>query len=296
MKYPTRQNGFQTKTVYIRSVAGALRFNLQQVNELGLPQNALILGIQARVHNNTIIGANNLPLVDASVFDNAFISLKDRSSASGKIDLLLSEYPLSFLQRFGTEFIQPVESCLIDWNQSYIQINPRVTANDNEVFELLIYYSDMKSDKPFPNRFLFRNGEEFSGERIASFDVPLNTVQNQYALSNTNNIGLPQDAIILGFSTHYKFNPLYGERQSSQSYDSTYITLKQGTCAFIDQYPVNQTDYDGIVGTTNYLPIVPTNVMAIDWQQSKIEIKDLTGLANDQAFNFSIYWWIDENC
>lgn len=296
MKYPTKQNGFQTKTVYIRTVAGGLKFNLQQVNELGLPQNALILGIQTRLHTNTIIGANNLPLVDNSVYNNAYISLKDRSSASGKIDLLLSEYPLSYLQRFKTEFIQPVESCLIDWNQSYIQINPRATANDNEVFELIIYYSDMEDDQPFPNRFLFRNGEEFSGERIATFDVPLNTVQTQYALSNTNNIGLPQDAIILGFSTHYNSNPLYNESQSFDSYNSTYFTLKQGTCAFVDQYPVNNTNYDNLIGTNNYVPIVPTNVMAIDWQQSKIEIKDTTGLANDQAFNFSLYWWIDEKC
>lgn len=293
-KYPKIHNGFQIKSVYIKTIAGALRFNLQQVNELGLPNNAMILGIQTREHTRDITSPLNIPLVDTAIYDNAYLSLKDRNSPTGKIDLLIDQYRLRQLQR--TEFIEPCMSQNIDWNQSFIQINPRVTAVDNQCFELLIYYADCENQEKWNNRLILRNGEEFSGERIASFDVALNDTQIQYALSNANNIGLPLDAYVLGFSTTYNDEPLYADRMDITAFNSGYITFKHGTCAFIDQYPINNTNYPNILGSTNYVPIKPTRVSDFDWQQSKLEIKGAILSPNGTSFNFSLYWWKDENC
>jgi hypothetical protein len=50
------------------------------------------------------------------------------------------------------------------------------------------------------------------------------------------------------------------------------------------------------LGSTNYVPIKPTRVSDFDWQQSKLEIKSSPVGADGTSFNFSLYWWKDENC
>ncbi len=291
IKYPICQNGFQAKTINIRTTAGGLKFYLQQVNELGLPYDCQILGMWVRIVNNTMTASNGLNLVDGNVLENAYISLKDKHSKSGKIDLLLSEYWFLDLRR--AKFLQPIDSKDIDWNQSFIQINPRATANDNEVFEIVVIYSNPGSEPEFPNRLLLRTGKNFAGLRISSYEIPLNTAQTQYSLSNSDNIGLPQNAIVMGFNTEQNEYPLFGELpQNNASLNSTYFTLKQGTCAFIDQFPVQLRHYNNLLESNQfYFPIVPTEVMAIDWQQSKIEIKDNTGIVDGMVFQFSLYWY-----
>ena len=291
MNYPICQNGFQAKTINIRTTAGGLKFNLQQINELGLPHDCNILGLWMRNQQDTIIASNGLNLVSGTVYQNSYLSLKDRSSSDGRIDLVFSEYGMVQLGR--AKFIQPIASSLIDWNQSFIQLNPRATAVDNAVYEIVVIYSSPDSEPEFPVRLQLRTGEQFAGLRIASFEVPLNPIQNQYPLSNTDNIGIPQDALIMGFSTQANQNPLFGEfAQNTQSARATYFTLKQGTCAFIDQFPASLNAYNLLLTESHfYFPIVPTQVMAIDWQQSKIEIKDLTGVTDGMVFQFTLYWW-----
>ena len=97
----------------------------------------------------------------------------------------------------------------------------------------------------------------------------------------------------MGFSTDKSSFPLFGDAtQNTLSFNSTYFTLKQGTCAFIDQYPAQLNDYALLLGDTYYyMPIVPTQVHAIDWQQSKIEIKNNTGVTDDMVFQFDLYWY-----
>ena len=294
-EFPICQNGFQCKTINIRTTAGGLKFNLQQVNELGLPREAMILGIWVRTHDNTVTASNGLTLVDAAVFDNAYLSLKDRSSSSGQIDLVYSEY--HYPELVTATFTQPIISANIDWNQSFLQINPRAVANDNQVFEMVIIYSDPCSEMEFPNRFEFRFGQDYAGCRISSFEVALNPLQTQYPLSNTDNIGLPQNALILGFSTRSNDFPLFGNAsQPALSRLSSYITFKQGTCAFVDQYPVALDTYNNLlIPGCNYFPIVPTQTMAIDWQQSKLEILDNTGIVAGMVFQFSL-WWYSTDC
>lgn len=292
--FPICQNGFQCKTINIRTTAGGLKFNLQQVNELGLPREAMILGIWVRQHDNTITASNGLTLVDGAIFENSYLTLKDRSSSSGQIDLVYSEY--HFPELLTATFTQPIISANIDWNQSFIQINPRATANDNQVFEMVIIYSDACSEMEFPNRFKFRFGQDYAGCRISTFEVALNTVQTQYPLSNTDNIGLPQNALILGFSTANNETPLFGEvGMNDQSRNSSYITFKQGTCSFVDQYPVSLEDYNAfLIPGLNYFPIIPTQTIAIDWQQSKLEVLDNTGIVNGMVFQFSLWWYSTE--
>ena len=290
-EFPVCQNGFQYKTINIRTTAGGLKFNLQQVNELGLPHDCLILGFWVRAHVDTTISSNNIPLVAAAVFDNSYISLKDRASKTGKIDLVLSEYHFPDLQ--AAKLFQPIVSRNIDWNQSFIQINPRATAVDNRVFEIVVIYSSPVNEKAFPNRLKLRTGQEFAGSRIASFEVALNVTQTEYSLSNSDNIGLPQDALILGFRCVNNQLPLFGTSSMlNQNFLCTYFTLKQGTCAFVDQYPVSMNATANLLGVQyDYVPIVPTQVMAIDWQQSKIQINDMTGLLAGTVFQFSLWWW-----
>jgi len=291
MQYPICQNGFQAKTINIRTTAGGLKFNLQQINELGLPHDCTILGLWMRPQVNTITASNGLNLVSNAVFTNSYLSLKDRSSFDGRIDLVFSEFGMVDLQR--AKFVQPISSDLIDWNQSFIQLNPRATAVDNAVYEIVVIYSAPDSEPEFPNRLFLRTGEQFAGLRIASFEVPLNTTQTQYPLSNSDNIGIPQNALIMGFSTNPHQNPLFGElEQNTASLDCTYITFKQGTCAFIDQFPASLNNYELLLQQSHYyFPVLPTQVMAIDWQQSKIEITDNTGILDGMVFQFTLYWW-----
>lgn len=291
--YPICQNGFQAKTINIRTTAGGLKFNLQQINELGLPHDCSILGLWVRLPDGMIptTSSNRLPFVTPVVFQNSYLSLKDRSSFDSRIDLVFSEFSMLALAR--AKFVQPINSEFIDWNQSYIQLNPRAVAVDNAVFEIVVIYSNPESEPEFPNRLFLRTGEQFAGLRIASYEVPLNATQTQYPLSNSDNIGIPTNALIMGFSTVQNNFPLFGElAMLDQSFFSTYLTLKQGTCAFIDQFPVALNDYSLLLEQSHfYFPIVPTQVLAVDWQQSKIEIQDNTGVLDGMVFQFTLYWW-----
>lgn len=291
MIYPICQNGFQAKTINIRTTAGGLKFNLQQINELGLPRDCSILGLWLRQSDSAVTSSNNLALVSAAVQRNSYLSLKDRSSYDGRIDLVFSEFGLNKILR--AKFVQPINSELIDWNQSYIQMNPRATAIDNAVYEIVVIYSDAGSEPDFPSRLFLRTGESFAGLRIASFEVPLNTIQTKYPLSNTDNIGLPKNSLVMGFSTNPNDNPLFGEfGQNAASLNCTYFTLKQGTCSFVDEFPAALNNYDLLLqGSHFYFPVVPTQVMAIDWQQSHINITDNTGIVDGMVFQFSLYWY-----
>ena len=292
LEYPICQNGFKTKTINIRTQAGKTKFLLQQVNELGLPHDAQILAFWCREHVSTITSSNGLTLTTAAVFDNSYISLKDRANPQNKIDLILSE---SYVPKLATKafFMQPVPSTLIDWNQSFIQINPRATAADGQVFEIVVIYTDPCDIELFPNRFIFRDGLELAGVRQASFEVKLNSTQIQYPLSNSDNVGLPTDAVILGFNLRNNLFPLTGTTgvSSIAAFNNIYFTLKQGTDAFISEFPAALTNYEQLISSLDYMPITPTQVQAIDWQQSKIEITDNTGVTNDMVFQFSLIWW-----
>lgn len=292
VEFPVCQNGFQYKTINIRTTAGGLKFNLQQVNELGLPHDCQILGLWTRYNHKTNTASNGVQIVSDGIWLNSYISLKDRASETGKIDLVLSEYFVPDLQ--VAKLFQPIMSKDIDWNQSFIQINPRVTANDNQVFELVVIYSSPGSEMEFPNRLKLRTGQEFAGCRIASFEVALNVTQTQYSLSNSDNIGIPQDALIMGFRCKNDQLPLFGDSSMlAVNFESSYITFKQGTCAFVDQFPIClNTPNRGLLGEAfEYIPVVPTQVLAIDWQQSKLEIMDNTGLLAGTVFQFSLWWW-----
>jgi hypothetical protein len=291
IKYPLCINGFKAKTINIRTTAGGTRFNLQQINELGLPREANILGLLMRVPNSSITSSNGNPLVDVSIFNNAYLSLKDRANSKNDINLLFSDYYLPNLAVFS-EFVQPVPSQLIDWNQSFIRINPRVNAIDNSIFEIIVLYSDPCDNEKFPNRLIFRDGLEMSGKRLANFEVSLNATQKEYSLSNSDNVGIPTDAIILGFTTKNNAFPLYGTTGIlTAALNSSYLTLKEGTCSIVDEFPAGIQAYNQIIESIKYFPIVPTDVLAMDWQQSKLVIKNNAGVTSDMVFQFGIVWW-----
>ena len=290
LNYPICSNGFKTKTINIRTTGGGLRFLLQQINELGLPKNALSLGLWSRVQDSNIISSNNLPLVSTAVFNNAYISLKDRANCLNKIDMAASDYYLPKLTNKAL-FVQPIPSDLIDWNTSFIQINQRATALDSQVFELVVIYTDSLDISEIDTRLSFRTGLDLPGSRVASFEISVNSVQTLYPLIDGNNIGLDQDAIVLGFNLKQNGFPLNGKFAfDSDNLKSTYFTLKQGTNAFIDQFPADLNSYFQIVSDLDYFPIYPTDVLAIDWQQSNINIKKNNNIVNGMVFQFDLIW------
>jgi len=120
--------GLLTKTINIPVSAGKNRFDLQQNNELGLPDDALIVAIQCRSHDDTIISSDGDPLVLSTVFENAYITIKDRECENGRINMLLSQYHMESLIDKAF-FMENKESGLIDWNNSFIEVNRRANAD-----------------------------------------------------------------------------------------------------------------------------------------------------------------------
>jgi hypothetical protein len=292
LDYPACLNGFKAKTINVRTVAGGTKFLLQQINELGLPHDAEIYGLWCRNHDSKYISSNGLELVDTGIFENAYLNLKDRGNVYNKIDLMLGQFYLPRLAEKAYLF-QPIPSALIDWNQSFIQINPRVSANDDQVFEIVVLYDSPGEIDLFPNRFIFRDGLELAGVREESFEINLNDTQREYSLSNTNNVGLPTNAIVLGFYLKNNNFPLYGKESVNTGgvVDSVYFTLKHGTELFIDHFPVQLNNYEQLISSLNYFPIVPTQVQSIDWQQSKIKLTTKSAVSNDMVFQFSLIWY-----
>lgn len=289
--YPIYESGFRTKTINIVTTAGGTKFPLQQINDLGLPEDANILAIWARTSDAATVSSSNNLQVSAALQNTAYISLKDRCNIYNNINLLLSSYYIPELTSFAF-FMQPVPSMLIDWNQSFIEISGAVVASANTVFELVVLYTERCDVEKFENRFEFRNGVKQPGVRITSFEIPLNAVQNQYSLGNTTNIGLETDAIVLGFRTKQNGFPLSKKTPiNAASFQSTYLSLKKGTDSIIDEYPVAMTNYSQVIEEYNYFPIQPTLVSHFDWKQSKIDIKDMVGMTNNMTFQFDLIWY-----
>jgi hypothetical protein len=286
--------GLKAKTINVQTEAGLVKFKLQQNNELGLPKDAQIVAIQTRESSDTITGSDGRKLVATSVFNNAYLTLKTMSCPDGgPIMQLVSQVPLTDFVRQAL-FFQETKSSLIDWNESFIQINKRATADVANLrsFELVVYYLDSCNELIEP-RFDFRNGNKRAGIRKAYFEVALNEEQNKYSLSNSPNIGLPSDAMIVGYNTFQNGLPLYGmEGLTSDLLANTYFTLKQGTWSFIDEYPAALNDYKNtLFADLEYMPMSQIMNNKIDWQQSHIIIKDISGISNDMVFQFFLYYY-----
>lgn len=284
--------GLKSKTVYIPSQAGKNKFSLQLNNELGLPHNSTIVAMQCRLHDDDTKGANGQTLVKAAVFSNSYLSLKDRECKSGKINLVLSQYHMPDLVA-KTFFMEDIQSELIDWNNSFIEVNSRADADlvNNTFFEIVVYYTD-DCNPPIQNRLCFRNGTYYAGKRSVYFEVPLNSVGTRFRLSDSPNIGIPKDAWIIGFSTKNNAFPLIAaDFQSALSLKSTYFTLKHGVNAFIEDYPAAISDYkESLIEGIDYMPVTPIQSIKIDWQQSHILITENATVTNTMSFQFYLYW------
>jgi len=291
LTYPIYETGLRSKTINVIAEAGSNKFLLQKINELGLPFDSVIVGLWARESEATAISSSGLLLVDFSVQQTAYLSLKDRANKFNNINLLTSNYNLINLTEKAF-FMQPVPSALIDWNQSYIEISGQFPASNNTVFELVVLYTERILKKPFPNRFCFRNGEKQAGIRVSYFEINLNTVQNLYSFGNTNNIGLEDNAIILGIRTVQNVYPLSKKDvMTIQAIRSSYITLKRGTDSFIENLPIELNQYNQLFPDYNYFPMQPMDVTDLDWQSSGLNVKDLTTITNNTVFQFELIWY-----
>lgn len=285
-------NGLRTKTINIRVVAGSNKFYLQQNNNLGLPKNALILGILCRTHNDFIVASNRAQLVKATVFENSYLSLKVIEKRG--ISLLAGNYYLPDAVNRAL-LVEPTMSIDIDWNESFITINKRAVPDvqTGQVIEMVVLYSEMDPANIFtlPIKFELNTGEKLQGIRKQHIEIPINTTQSIYPLSNTTNIGLPQDAWVIGYSTTQNSKALFGETMNSDTVNCTYLNLKRGTDSFIEFFPTILSNYQNtLFPDLDYVPIEPIPVLNMDWMSSNFQINDLTLAATDQFFQLGLVW------
>lgn len=291
-------NGFRAKTVNIRTYTGATKFTLQKSNELGLPKDCIVVGIMVRQHSSTKIASNNKPLVDDNVFENAFLSLKSYTETDGML-LFLDKYYLP-LAMDKTLFFEPQKAINIDWNESFITINKRAASSlvDDTFIELTILYREFENNIcELPNCFTFRTGVKLLGTRRKNKDLPLLVGETEVPLSNTTNLGIPRNAWVVGFSTRNTGFPYSGDPMDLSAFYSTYLTLKRKTDCFIESFPVELENYqDTLFPDIDYFPIEPVKVLDLDWESSKLDIKNVAGIKKGQVFPIEfIYVMADSN-
>lgn len=285
-------NGLRTKTINVRVTAGSTKFYLQQNDNLGLPKNALMVGILCRAHDDSITASNRQKLVKKTVFENSYLNLK--VIEPGGINLLCGNYHLVDAVTRALLF-EPTISKNIDWNESFIQINKRALPDvvTGQQIEMVVLYAEMDPQYIFtmPIKFELNVGEKLNGIRRQHIERPINTVENIYPLATTTNIGLPQNAWIIGFSMKQGNDPLFGDVMVSDTIKSTYLNLKRGTDSFVEFIPTALINYQiTLFPFLDYIPIEPIPVLNVDWMSSNFQINDLTFAADTQVFQFDLFW------
>lgn len=296
MDYNLQQTiyGLKSKTIYISNQETDLKTYFQKNYNLGLPSGSMVVGIMTRGHEKQKIGANNKPLVNGTVYRNSYITVKDHANPSGgRIIPLLSQYYMSDINEKAV-FWEPRPAECIDWNNSYIEIAERAEADisPNEVYEIIVMYYDDCNTK-IKNRFNLRNGDTKAGVRKSYFEINLQADLEEYPLSNNPSIELPKDAFVIGFNLSNNENPLTGQNGiDGDALDSTYLTLKDGTRIFIEDFPCQIEDYvEKLFSNSDYFLIPPTPVGDIDWQQSKINVKRADLLDNTMVFQYYLIYY-----
>ncbi len=283
--------GLRTKTINIFTSVSSTKFRLQNNNELGLPDGAKIVGIQARTPTEEGRVSNGRDMVDLNFFEESFLFLKVRDE-NGKIDLLTQQYYLPDLVD-NVLFLEPTTNYLIDWNESYIEIKETALPfiKPTSSFEIVVHYTMNCDIYNLKNKLTFRSGAGYIGKRNARFEIALNNDQSIYRISNTQNIGLPDDAIILGFNTVQPKVPLTQGIAIGTAIDSTFLTIKKKQNSFVDAYPValNQTTTK-VFPEITYFPIEPIPVLEIDWSQSFLQIFNANIPIDGQVFSYNIIW------
>lgn len=289
--------GLRTKTISVFTSASTTKFNLQNNNELGLPDDAVIFAIQARTPDSakgtTPTGA---AMVNTTVFNASYLFLKVRDK-NGKIDLLTQAYYMPFLVTTSL-FLDPSKSCNIDWNESYIQINESAKASVNvlESYEIMVHYF---VDCPFienphtlvHNKLEFRTGQTELGTRRARFELSLTPNIPIYRLSNTENIGLPLDAVLIGFDVQQPAITLKNGTKITDALKSAFLTIKKGTNAFIDAYPMEKIQTkDSLIDGLDYFPIDPVQVNQLDWNSSFIQIFKSNLILSGELLSIELIW------
>lgn len=288
--------GFKLKTINIPLFANGsnVRFQLQQNNELGLPKDAIILGIVTRTHEATYKSSSNRNLADKEVYENAFLTLKS-IQGGGMTTEIVGDHPVMDMSERAL-WIEPNKSTQIDWYSSYISIAPRALSNvtDNAVIELVVIYTTCEGEYKLNYNQKFFTGQCLYGSRRQRYERKLNTSQTQYDVSNSVNIGIPSGSWIVGFSLKLKDFPKTGDVQSAQSFNSTYITLKRGLESIVDRFPVSigsNTNYQSLLlPALDYIPLQPLPVEEWDFNQSFFELRDNTGVTDNQVFQISLIW------
>lgn len=278
-------NGLKSKTININLTAGESKFYLQQSENLGLPEGAKIIAIATRTHDSSINSYQKKQLASTTVYNAAFLSMLDTNNND-----ILNGYQLNRTANKAV-FIEPIKASGIDWNNSYIDVaNAAVSAIVDSIIEIVVFYIEGDYTHTVNNQVLFRTGFQQIGVRQTAYQVAVETNRDEYPIADRN-IGIPNNAYIVGINTTRSLTPQKGTAQDDSSYSSSYLTLKKGTEILLDNFPIALVGYSTLLFPgLDYFPIEPVLAGDIDWKASEIKIKNTNELTDDMVAQIDIVW------
>ncbi|MGH1339286.1 MAG: hypothetical protein ACRBFS_24420 [Aureispira sp.] len=289
-------NGFHTKTLLIPVPQGTNTIVLQKSNTLGLSDNLLIYGFIVRPHEETTLSYDNRPLVVETVFNNAFFSLHVKNKKNNNVDVVLDSIPLKEMVENGCRKITPVRSEDVDWSRSNIALNntgETAVLNSGSVFELVVLYTHGgEENKPLVQNCVdFRTGYTSIPVNNVSKTLPINNAQQRYSLSNTPTFGMPQDALVLGFSLVQSQNILRGEPMAPSTVKSGYLSLQMDSNLFVEKFPLEFVDYKTLLPfELDYFPIIPIKAKELNWATSEVLLMRNSGIGANTVFQINLHW------
>lgn len=294
--HPVHLKGFHTKTILVRVPQGTETIVLQKSNDLGLPDNLLITGFLVRPHNIDKVTYDNRRLVEATVFENAFLNLHVKNAKTQQVEVMLSQVPLQGIADTGAKMITPTLAGNVDWSSSHIALNKTAVSavlNSDTVFEMVVLYTSGEADNTplLYHPINFRTGSYYAGANCLHKQLLLNDNQTKYSLSNTNTFGMPREALVLGFSLEQYSTLLKGKAMNDLSITNGYFSLQQGSTLFIENLPLEMIEYKSLLPfNLDYFPIVPVEAQAINWQSSCINLLDISNVDDDEYFQIRLRW------
>ena len=288
--------GLRTKTFSIALVNGTFTYNLATNRFLGMPENATILTLFIR----TPVSYPNDMDIEGRVLSSSMIGYGTINLMSKGGDLILKSIPLSLiadnnLYPFQQTYFKPISNREIDWIGSTIQISTSPGGSTNvptgEVIEFTVYYT-MESNFDFRSFVqAFSNGLQMYGVRAGMVNVGTRArlTKALFKLSDNSSIGLPQNAIIVGYSQvigELTRDVNNRERVNTATLVSSFLTIQVGSTLVLDALPFIHIflPYLGIP----YFPLPPLPIEYIDWESSKIECSNPSVIENDQSYQLII--------
>lgn len=296
-RIPSYVQGFCSTTIQIPVVANVLSYVLNNRVNLGLPRDAVVVGIQNRT--SALAGDNkdikNRPIVRAATTaGKTYINLLDVKS-----QYILKDIPMREISKDNSSitFIEPRFAQEIDWAGSRIEVLDPAILVAGEVFELTFFYYRYKQNATdymgqVENRQF--NGINQLGLRRTKLDVRTYAGQQSYSLARQSFVSVPKDAILVGIDfnssngtyTRGGLNPV-----TTTTTQATFLQLKEQGFSILDNIPISMlTAADQLQISPKYIPIKPTKIADIDFDSSSLYIADPALPVDNAALQAILYY------